>query len=298
MRVKRKYSFLLVLGLFTFLQAQLSPFKSFDITIYPEYMHPGVGILVEGEILEGQFPRYVELMVPSETTVALLHMGERQESQRIEVVERDGKSYLPLDVTEAEFAVEFYYNPFTAGSVRREMTFEFTTNEQLPEFHMVIQEPVAAENFEHSMFGAEAVEREFGLTYYRQHINGLQPGRIHAVNLSYDNPTNTLTQVRLQAIMQQRQAASTAQAPAESPTSNMLMVILLIVVIAAGLFFILRSTGGRWQAAMAGTSGGPAKATTPSKGRGKGAAAQQFCPHCGASWRAGARFCANCGKEL
>ena len=71
-RIKSIWEPALWLLLATGLGAQTaSTFNSFEVFIYPEYDHPGVGIYVEGSIKPGEYPRFLEMQVPRETTVAL-----------------------------------------------------------------------------------------------------------------------------------------------------------------------------------------------------------------------------------
>ncbi|MFB0515782.1 MAG: hypothetical protein ACETWG_04150 [Candidatus Neomarinimicrobiota bacterium] len=280
-----------------------SPYKSFDVMILPEYEHPGVEIRVKGEVQPGQYPRYLEMEVPPNTPVALVsRSGPQGEpvSERIATRTADGKTYLPIDVSEAWFFVRYFFNPFESEGGARTFTYHLSTNEVLPEFHIIILQPVAAQNFQHSLAEADEQVDEFGLLYYRQHLHGLQPGTGYPVTVSYENPSNVLTVAELQARMEQLQAGGEAGRPAiGSQPSNLTTVLLTVILLAVGIF-IIKSVWGSRRAMAEATSAQKARggAALVKKGPRMGTGKGRFCASCGSLRRPGARFCFNCGKEF
>ena len=301
----------MVLGIFFVLgfspgpiQAQdevASPYQSFNIYIYPEYDHPGVGIVVEGEVLPGHFPRYLEMQVPEETSMALLMRPDQSGAggERIDIQKRDGKAFLPVDVSGARFQVQFYFNPFKDEGPDRTFAYELATNEILPEFHVIIQRPTAAVDFQHSLVDPEEVEGEFGLIYYREHIEGLQPDEVHTINIAYKNPENTLTLRALQARMEQAQSQGNADPPTpRSKPFSIIMVVLVVGVLSLGLYVVLKRWGGSG-AGRVPVASQAKRGETPGKGRGSERSGdEKFCPNCGTPRRPNARFCSSCGKEF
>ena len=277
-----------------------SSYTSFDVYIYPEYEHPGVGVVVEGVVKEGQYPRYLEMQVPQGTTIALVRRGTADamgEGERIDILERDGKYFLPIDVSEPRFQVQYYFNPFEEGEETRSFTYDLSTNEVLPEFHFIIQRPIAAENFQHSLVGAEEVEGEFGIVFYRQHFPGLQPQAVQAVTVSYSNPTQTLTLVRLQSMMAEQQAAGgVSPAATGDPTSNLGTVLLVLLIVGVGMFMILKVMGPRKALQPALAMQTASEIVASPKGKGKVSSPTKFCPHCGGPRQVAAKFCGQCGK--
>ena len=265
-----------------------SPFTSFDIYIYPEYSHPGVGIVIEGELLPGEYPRFLEMEVPGITTIALVRMGADDETgQRVEITSRDGKSYLPVDITGPNFQVQYFYNPFGAEGGHREFDFTLATNEQLPEVHIIIQKPLHAENFTHDLNDAETVDGDFGLTFYREHIPSLAPGEVRNVHVSYDNAPGTLTITALEELMAQQRGPVRAS----SDPGNMTPLLLAVALMGIGLLAVVWMRKGQ-----AKTAGVEMLAGAQQKPAGSGAAL--FCGHCGAPRRSDAHFCNQCGKEF
>ena len=285
------------------LQAQEpSPYEQFEVLILPEYEHPGVEIRVEGAVKPGQFPRYLELEVSPNTRIALLTKpGPQGEpvDERIEAREEDGRTYLPVDVSEARFLLRYFFNPFDGEGVERTFAYELTTNEVLSEFHIIIQKPVAARNFRHSLAEAEEQVGEFGLIYYQQHVQGLLPGASFKVTVDYDNPTHTFTLTELQSRMERKQAEGGASQRAAGGRPLSLMTVLLVLVLLGGcMFIVFRLWGGR-KVAAAIMAPWKARVAAPSqKGSRKSPKERKYCNSCGSQRRPGTRFCSNCGKEF
>ena len=275
-----------------------SPFTSFEVFIYPEYDHPGVGIYVEGSIKPGEYPRFLEMQVPLQTTVALSRKQIEgiETSERVEIQQRDGRAYLPLELTEPQFQIQYYFNPFSGEGSERSFTFEVITNEILPEWHLIIQQPAKADNFRHSLEDAEELDGDFGLKFYRQHIEGLGPGTPYSVRVSYRNPTGELTMDIVKAIMQQQGEARPDHTAPASPRSKLPLVASVMLLMGVALFAGLKFMGRRTEAAS-----GPAvlpEASPAASNKHKPAAAKKFCTGCGTLLRPGTKFCADCGKAV
>ncbi len=299
-RIKSIWEPALWLLLATGLGAQTgSPFNSFDIFIYPEYDHPGVGIFVEGSIKPGEYPRFLEMQVPLETTIALLHkqVAGEDASQRIEIQLREGQAFLPLELTEPQFKIQYYFNPFNGEGSDRSFTFDIVTNEILPEWHLIIQRPSTAEDFRHSLEDAEEVDGEFGLKFYRQHIEGLAPETPYTVQISYRNPDSSLTMNVIQGIMRQQQAEGRPDPRAPvNPRSRLPLVAAVVLLMGAAVFAVLKFMGRRTvteSVPAASLEKTPAVAHKP-----KPKGAKKFCAGCGTPLRPGAKFCASCGKAV
>ncbi len=265
-----------------------SPFISFDIYIYPEYSHPGVSVVMEGELLPGEYPRFMEIQVPTLTTMGQVRMGEDDETgQRVEITSRDGKFYLPVDITGPNFQIQYIYNPFEAETGLREFDFVLATNEQLPEVHIIIQKPLHAENFTHDLNSAETVDGDFGLTFYREHIPSLAAGEVRTVHVSYINTPGMLTITALEEIM----ARQGSPARASSDPGNMTPLLLAVALMGIGLLAVIWMRKGQGK-----TAGVETLAGAQQKPAGSGVA--RFCGHCGAPRHPDAHFCNQCGKEF
>lgn len=276
-----------------------SPYKSFDIYIYPEYDHPGVGVYIEAEVNPGEFPRYLEIDVPEEISVAILRKPSQAEAggERVEVQRRDGRVYLPIDVSESQFQIQYYFNPFKGEETDRTMNYDFAANDPLPEFHVIVQRPLAAHDFQHSLKDAEELPGDFDLVFFREHVLGLKAGIKHPIGFSYKNPTGALTMSMLQARMEQAQAEAAEHSEGITQPSSLTLTLVVVVGLVILLIVVLRYRKGdkaRGEKSEAEGKTGP-KGTSDRKTKD---ATGGFCSNCGSPRRAGARFCPDCGKEL
>lgn len=275
-----------------------SAYQRFDIYILPEYDHPGVGVIIAGELLPDAYPRYLEMKVPDATTMALLRQPGHDTPVNIEIQVRDRISYLPVDLTESEFQIQFYFNPFTDTDVGRAFRYEISTNELLPEFHVEIYRPLTASNFQHSLENAEEHQDELGLTFYRQHIDGLPPATDHVVTVSYDNPAGTLTMPALQARLEEiREQAGRGSSSAAAKPGNLSRVLIVLTVLGVSLFAVLGLFRARKPALAVSASSPSPKDSRAGDGSARPEAGK-FCPQCGTPRRQDSRFCAHCGKEF
>ncbi|MEE9163111.1 MAG: zinc ribbon domain-containing protein [Candidatus Neomarinimicrobiota bacterium] len=275
---------------------ETSAYQRFDIYILPEYDHPGVGVIVAGELQPDAYPRYLEMKVPDATTMALLRQPGQDTPANIEIQTRDGNSYLPVDITDSEFQIQFYFNPFTDTAAGRTFRYEISTNELLPEFHVEVYKPLAASKFQHSLENAEEHQDELGLTFYRQHINGLTPAADLSVSISYDNPAGMLTMPALQARLEEMRGQESSLSAAAKP-GNLSRMLIVLAVLGVGLFAVL----GLFRARKPALAVSPSPASQKRRQTGDVLARPdigKFCPQCGTLRRQDSRFCANCGKEF
>ncbi|MFC1481787.1 zinc ribbon domain-containing protein [Candidatus Neomarinimicrobiota bacterium] len=262
---------------------QGSPFAKFDVYIYPEYDHPGLGIFVEIDTKPTEFPRYLEMDIPEQATIVLLYDRATGESNRLEIKRAEGRSFVGIDVAKQQVAVQYYYNPFEKDSTTRKVEYRMVTNEVLPEFHVTVQQPMGASNFKHSMEGAEVLDGDFGLKFYRSHNEGLQPGIPYVVSVSYNNPTGQLTVPQIQAKQEAGELPMNSQETQE-PTSNLTLVLGIFLGLAIVIAFLVKYLGADDVKQVLTAS---SKATQ----------AGQFCTNCGVPKRPNTKFCPNCGKE-
>ena len=96
--------------LFT-ISAQSSPFKSFDIVIYPEYYFSGVMAEVEAEIFEGNLPLNLKFQVPTNTDSVFYVSGD-SESPSIDETDFSIKgdiAHIDKIITDKKFRIFIFY---------------------------------------------------------------------------------------------------------------------------------------------------------------------------------------------
>ncbi|UCH11150.1 MAG: zinc ribbon domain-containing protein, partial [Fidelibacterota bacterium] len=167
----------------------------------------------------------------------------------------------------------------------------------LPEFHVIVQRPLAAQNFQHSLDDPEELAGDFGLIFFRPHIPELLAGIKYPISLTYENPTGALTMSMLQERMEQAQAEAAEHPEISANPSNLTLTLIVIGGLAVLLIVVLRFwngkkvTPGKTEVAEKGT-------TTDTQGPKIKVADTDFCSNCGSPSRVGAKFCPDCGKEL
>jgi hypothetical protein len=241
----------------------------------------------------------LEIDVPEETSVAIIRKPSQTEAggERVEVQRRDGRVYLPVDVSESQFQIQYYFNPFKDEETVRSLEYEFAANDLLPEFHVIVQRPLAARNFQHFLEDPEELAGDFDLVFFRQHILELQAGTKFPIRLTYENPTGALTMSLLQARMEQAQADAAEHPEGAAKPSNLTLTLIVIGGLVVLLVVVLRFWNGKKVTSDKTETSGKTAPTGARDGRTKGADAG-FCNNCGAPRRPGAKFCPECGKEL
>lgn len=286
----------------TLLAQDMDSYEEFDVLILPDYEYPGVEIRIEGVVKPGEYPRYLELGIPNDTEAAILSKPDSQGnpvSELIKARESDGRFFLPVDVSESRFLLRYYFSPFDSNSVERAFTYELVTNEALYDLHVILQEPIGAQNLRHTLAAAEELVGEFGLVYYQQHLSELLPGTSYLVDVSYENPTQALTLVELQTRMEQRLAESSADLEESGGFSLSLGTVLAMTVLAGAVMFALLRLGFRRKAAALTTTSREihqpdsmehSPVTSPT--------VKNYCSRCGTRRRPESRYCSNCGEKF
>ncbi len=262
---------------------QESPYSKFDVVISPEYDHPGLGIYIEIDTKPAEFPRYLEMDVPEQTTIVLLYDRADGTNNRLEVKREDDRTFVGIDVAKPQIALRYYYNPFAEATGARNFEYRLLTNDLLPEFHVVVQETMSSTDFTQSMDGAEVVDGDFGLKFYRSHNQGLTPGTVFEVNVSYNNPSGELTVPQIKA---KQEAGELPMDPQETqaPASNVTLVLGIFLGLVAVITLMVKYLG-------------PDNSKKATIVQAKAALSGQFCTNCGDPRRPNSKFCASCGKE-
>ncbi len=275
----------------TFLFGEKAPFEEFVVGFWPEYDHPGVLVTIQIDTPEALLPYDIAITLPDGAKMALkreMNDAGEEELVKQEIIEKDGKSIMPIHLTEPNFYSQFYFNPF-AKEGRREMSYDFETDKDLDHYHIIIQEHMAAENFQTSLQEPETFQNDYGITFYRQHLDDLKAGEKFNIRFSYDNPEGVTTVDVLQKMMANHPEMNGAgQAGAKGDDINtfsrfenarkytfvLFFVLVIIVIIIV-----------RWK----GKSPAPAPSAKSDS---------HFCTSCGQENAPDVKFCTNCGKSL
>ncbi|MFQ6673923.1 MAG: zinc ribbon domain-containing protein [Fidelibacterota bacterium] len=263
-----------------------SPFEDLIVAIWPEYDHPGVLVIYTGTIKDDHLPLHLEARVPDETNIALA-VGQSDTSDKllpVDIEERDGGKWIFTTLVKESFQIEFYYNPFGPSELRQaDLTIEM--NHSVDTYHIAIQQPLAAEQFQFSETNADKFTDEHGLTYYRVHRGSLPSGERASISYSYLNRKGKLSVLLLQERLGSGPGATLPQASAvqAGPSRYRLptyqpLAILGVLAVVIGLLFVSSNKNRPKEAA-------------PKRGR-------NFCTNCGGKIDQAGKFCSHCGKKL
>ena len=262
--------------------AQSSPFKSFDVVIYPEYYFSGVMAEVEAEIIESNLPLNFKFQVPTNTD-SIFYVSGDSESPSIDETDFSNTgeaSYINKMITDKKFRIFIFYGLEKNGT-RRSGIFDFQVNHSIDDAHLVVQEPLVSNNFIFSEKVHEDFKDQHGINFKRIHVNNYISNTIKNIAFTYDNPSQDISINSLQKGVQDTQNTTTPQNT--KPIRHTLPLWQPLVT----LSFISVVVGGMFYRQMKSET-----ASSKPKTRGK------FCTECGSKINPKDKFCSNCGAKI
>ena len=287
-----KFSLHIFFGALLSLYAQTSPFKTFDIVIYPEYYFSGVMAEIEAEAIEGNLPLDLKFQVPSSTD-SIFYVSGDVDTPSIEEMNfsKEGRfSYINKKVNDKKFRIFVFYDLDKNGT-KRTGKFDFQLNHPVDDAHIVVQEPLVSNNFIFSEQNHEDFKDQHGINFKRIHVNNYASNFIKSVSFTYDNPTQDISMNALQKGAQNSQNADSPQnaKPIRHtlPLWQPLVALGVVSVVVGGMFYRQISS----EASLKEQKSKPEN-SKPAKSKGK------FCTECGNKILPMNKFCANCGAKL
>ncbi len=275
--MKRLFTSLTLLLAFAALQGET--LKDISISLWPDYDHPGVLVMLEGILpAETGLPATVTFPVPGDVS-RVLTMGTTLNPDS-SVAFQTRENSVTLTLLHHSFHLEYYTHTFSSDS--RDMDFSlFTPYDVTDSCDIFIQKPLAAKDFKLSFTADETQNDRHGLEYHVKHLGTQKKGNLIKAGFSYTNPDGKLSIDVLQEMMSQMgnttTGGSTAQPESSFPTWMWFLVVIIVILIAA-LSVILTRSGTPVTASTAGSAG-------------------KFCGNCGSAREAGHRFCPKCGHK-
>ena len=281
--------------------------QNFLISVWPEYDHPGVLVIFNGEINEADLPLEVSYPIPEQSRFALVAGSTDTTANRmipLPIEEGSSGKQITFTVVQPTFHVEFYYNPFASGNAHRHYSYDFVSNLPIDSLVVDLQEPLAAQGFESEVPIDHQLQDSHGIKYYRKHYHQVSAGDTVYIEAHYENPEGTMTNEMLQSQMgggsgMGQQGGATSES--ESGNFGSFWIILVVVVIILGvLYLVTQYSGGkqtpREQTAAMPEQGEPGASkviekTTPDQHDTK------YCIHCGKPIPQKAKFCTQCGQS-
>ncbi len=286
--MKKVLSILFLLGI---LSAQSSPFNSFDVVIYPEYYFDGIMAEVDGEVKGERLPLNFEMSVPANADSVFFVGGTaaiEAEVKHLTVLNTNNRSFVQVSVVESKFRMFIFY-PVERKGAERSGVFSLEINQDVEDVHVIIQEPLVAEDFTFSEKDAETFQDQHGLNFRRVHLHDFRDNTNKSVSFNYTNPSGDISINALQNMLSnddrtaapQPQAAKTPPVRHKLPLWQPLVVLGIVAIVVGGMFFFQRKSEQK-----------SVIVNRPERAKGK------FCTNCGASVQTEYKYCANCGGQL
>lgn len=262
--------------------AQNTKFKEFDVVIYPDYYFPGVMVEINGKVDSTALPITVNITVPANTDSAFFISGlDNDENTVIPLVVQkiDDRHYIRLNLSKAVFRTFVFYNMDVQGD-NRKGTFAMQVDQDLENLHLIVQQPIVAENWQYSEQESDIFKDQHGVTFHRLHLHEYKANTVRNVSFSYSNPSGKTSMVQLQAMLSGDIAPGQQDASQAKPARHSLpqWQPLLILVVLAVIIGILFSRQRRKEQPVASSKG-------------------KFCTSCGHSLEKTAVYCSNCGAK-
>jgi len=286
--MKKVLSILLLLGV---LSAQSSPFNTFDVVIYPEYYFDGIMAEIGGEVKKESLPLNLEMSIPTNTD-SVFYVGGTAESEsevkHLSVLKSNNRAFIQVSVMDSKFRLFIFY-PIDKKGISRSGIFNLDVNSDVDDVHLIIQEPLIAENFSFSEKEAETFKDQHGLDFKRIHLHDFKANTIKAMSFSYENPSGDISINALQTMLSKNDKVelpstqSTKIPPVRHklPLWQPLVVLGIVSLIVAGMFYSQRKSELIDDSDSNSVSG-----------NGK------FCTECGSPIQGNHKFCSNCGGVL
>ena len=272
--------------------AQSSPFTLFDAVVYSEYYFDGIMVEVNGEVKIGSLPLNLEMGVPASTDSVFFVSGTAEtesEVKTLSVLKTNNHSFIQVNVLESKFRIFVFY-PINKEGSDRSGVFNLEINQHVDDAHIVIQEPLVAENFTFSEKEAETFQDQHGLNFRRIHIHDYRANKRKSITFTYQNPSGEISINKLQEMLSEENVGTgqpNQPTVSEPPVRHKLplwqpLVLLGIVSVAVGFIFRVQQ-----------------KSELKDKAINKSEITQgNYCPQCGSAVQAEHKFCANCGGQL
>jgi len=284
--------------------------QNFIISVWPEYDHPGVLVIFNGEVPASELPLQVEYPVPDRAKFALVAGSTDTTANNVipvPIQDTDHGKVISFTAVNPSYHVEFYFNPFNTDESHRQYDYTFKSNLPIDSLIVDYQQPMASENFKPGVETDHQMQDSHGITYFRKHYNNVKAGQSIAVKAEYDNPSGSLTNDMLQQQLGQSGGnmgngmpggnEGGSQVQMQSPTNNNSIWILgiVIVLVLIVLYFVTQSRG---KTPREETPASLEQAIPPEEEKVGGTDADaKFCINCGASIPKDAKFCTKCGAE-
>ncbi len=283
----KKTAIILIILWVGILQSQ--SISEFNVAIFPDYFDNNVTIEYSGSVNMDNLPVNIGFLVPSEAdSILQISVSETEKITRIRPEVIEGESWVFLAVEEEQFRLFVFTPPFDNRVGQRNYNFTFKSNQELSDAHIVVQEPINAEDFTLSKPGSEPFSDQHGLNFHRYHIDNHLANTKIDIGFQYVNPTGLTTLQALQTMLSEGGSAQTPipsnresqrslssvperyNVPYWQPFTVLLILAVVIAIIVNKSEIAVKS----------------------------GKSDNRFCTNCGKQINKSDKFCAHCGQKM
>ena len=284
--MNRLFAFVFFLG---FNYAQVSPFNSYDVVLYPEYYFDGLMAEIDAEVKDESLPLDLEIRVPINADSIFFVSGtasSEAEVKNLPILNSKNRSFVKINILESKFRLFIFYNLDKKGN-RRTGVYDLELNHFINDAHIIVQVPLVAEGFTFSEKDSEEFKDQHGINFQRVHLHDFMANTIKSVSFSYENPTGEISINKLQTMLStddQIISPSTPNSINQTPIRHKLplwqpLAVLGVVSLTVGWMFSVNRRKEMVQQ--------PSSKSSTNKG--------SFCTNCGQSFLPEHKFCSNCG---
>lgn len=284
--MNRLFAFVFFLG---FNYAQVSPFNSYDVVLYPEYYFDGLMAEIDAEVKDESLPLDLEIRVPINADSIFFVSGtasSEAEVKNLPILNSKNRSFVKINILESKFRLFIFYNLDKKGN-RRTGVYDLELNHFINDAHIIVQVPLVAEGFTFSEKDSEEFKDQHGINFQRVHLHDFMANTTKSVSFSYENPTGEISINKLQTMLStddQIISPSTPNSINQTPIRHKLplwqpLAVLGVVSLTVGWMFSVNRKKEMVQQ--------PSSKSSTNKG--------SFCTNCGQSFLPEHKFCSNCG---
>ena len=271
------------------LYAQNSSFNSFDVVIYPEYYFEGIMAEVDAEVKENKFPLTLRMNIPTSSDSVFFVSGASSNDANVKtlsILKEDKTSFIEVNIEESKFRLFIFYD-LIKNKDKRSGSFVLKLNHSIDDAHLIVQEPLVAENFTFSEKDFESFQDQHSLNFRRIHLNNYKANTSKPISFEYINPSGNISinllQTRLsndESINIPPQVSSSINPPIRHklPLWQPLMILGVVSMLVGWMFSV--------------------QLKREKTGIETDRRSERFCTHCGKPVQSENKFCANCGGKL
>ena len=286
--------YLLIILIFNVLNGQSKPFDSFNVIIYPEYYFEGIMAELEAEIKESDLPLNLKMTVPVNADSIFFVSGDNPNEPDVKILsikKENDRSFINIDILDKKFRLFIFYD-LIKNNDKRSGSFIFELNHSIDDAHIILQEPLIAEDFIFPEKDIESFKDQHGINFNRIHLNNYKANTNRIISFNYSNPSGDISINKLQTILSNNDQSTDLPKQSISnpsilpPVRHKLpywqpLLVLGVVAMVVGLMY---SRQLKDEKAML--------LKVPNQIKGK------FCTQCGNPVQIKNKFCSNCGGEL